>query len=83
MRTAIAVFFGLFVLTATSCKKDYNCRCHVFVDGEGEVNGQVSVDTFMFNAKRDDAQLSCDSLNNTWEAGGNTYTNACVLTTAD
>ncbi len=69
MKKTLAIA-ALALFAFASCKKDYTCECVTTNNGE-----QVGTSSSTFNAKKKDAESSCDGL----EASSGTLKTTCNL----
>ncbi len=78
MKKILLVCLVLAGLSTVSCKKDYTCEC-VTVMTEDGTEIDRSTTTTNFNAKKSDAETSCDGLKQTSTNGDMSITTTCNL----
>lgn len=63
--------FGIVLITAlASCKKDYNCSCDYYVDGEYQVTNDTKINATKYKAKKECKEMNSDL---TFGFGGSSY----------
>ena len=66
---------AIFTLSLTSCKKDFECDCHIdTVDGE-HIDKEVDIK----DAKKSDAEKMCDDIEHNFEKNENYKEVDCQL----
>ncbi|WP_343635322.1 hypothetical protein [Fluviicola sp.] len=68
MKTAI---FGIILITTLgACKKDYNCSCDYYAEGEYQMSDETKITATKFKAKKECKDLNSDV---SLSFGGNMY----------
>lgn len=53
--------FGIILVTAlVSCKKDYNCSCDYYADGEYQITNDTKITATRYKAKKECKKMNSD-----------------------